>query len=221
MAEKLEMALASAGAGKGKGKDQGVSSAATATASPILNRTSYASCSERDGGGGGGTAASRHTGHSPLAPARAHGAAKPGVRLLVDSREKRGTTGNSQVLGFGVWLLECAAVNSQGACCCCCGRCWSLSATGSFACVLAVWWLLECGVRCLVLRGGCLGVGMPSTGWWMESGGTGLFLLFVGAEDRRVLFFGDVLLRSMRCDAERVLTYGWEVCLEYPGRTHV
>lgn len=97
VAEKLEIALASSGAGKGKGQGPWAAATAAATASPILNRTSYASCSERDGGGGGGTAASRHTGHSPLAPARAHGVAKPGVRLLVDNREKRGATGNSQV----------------------------------------------------------------------------------------------------------------------------
>ncbi|CAB1110412.1 unnamed protein product [Ectocarpus sp. CCAP 1310/34] len=57
----------------------------------------YASCSERDGGGGGGTAASTRNGHSPLAPTRANGAAKPGVRLLIDNREKRGVTSNSQI----------------------------------------------------------------------------------------------------------------------------
>lgn len=102
VADKLEKAVvASAG-----GARQATS---TTTASPILNRSSYASCSERDGGGGGGTAASRHSGHSPLAPTRANGAAKPGVRLLIDNREKRGTTRNSQVLvcGAGVWLGEC------------------------------------------------------------------------------------------------------------------
>lgn len=98
VADKLEAALEKSGRVKRKGTE-----AAAATASPIVNRASYASCSERDGGGGGGTAASPHTGHSPLAPVRAHGAAKPGVRLLVDNREKRGATGNSQVhYRFGI-----------------------------------------------------------------------------------------------------------------------
>eukprot|EP00752_Nemacystus_decipiens_P011970 g10611.t1 len=94
VAERLEVALKSSGASKGAGAS---SATPTATASPILNRSSYASCSERDGGGGGGTAASLRTGHSPLAPARAFGAAKPGVRLLVDNREKGGATAKSQM----------------------------------------------------------------------------------------------------------------------------
>ena len=85
VAEKLERA--SAGGKEGP----------QAAASPILNRSSYASSSERDGGGGGGTAASPQNGHSPLAPTRAGGAAVPGVRLLIDNREKRGATGKSQV----------------------------------------------------------------------------------------------------------------------------
>eukprot|EP00903_Cladosiphon_okamuranus_P008220 g7913.t1 len=97
VADKLEMALASSGAADKSNGTSSTTATATATASPILNRTSYASCSERDGGGGGGTAASLRTGHSPLAPVRAHGAAKPGVRLLIDNREKRGVTGDSQI----------------------------------------------------------------------------------------------------------------------------
>ncbi|CAN0509239.1 unnamed protein product [Ectocarpus sp. 12 AP-2014] len=104
MATRLERAI-------GEGPRSGASSGkanATVTASPILNRSSYASCSERDGGGGGGTAASTHNGHSPLAPTRANGAAKPGVRLLIDNREKRGVTSNSQIYHLTNYL------NSRG-----------------------------------------------------------------------------------------------------------
>ena len=67
------------------------------TISPILNRASYASFSEGDGGGGGGAAVSSHSGLSPLAPTRSNGAARPRVRLLIDSREKGGASRRSKV----------------------------------------------------------------------------------------------------------------------------